>query len=101
MQKQMEEGISESIASRAEINQGMNPQDYQQAVIAGLTGAGAGPNVVSNSIKGVPSYTMQKEYSQMPMMRSIPMIRQELAPIQRQPTVGEILGIKPGSVPGI
>lgn len=39
--------------------------------------------VVSDSIQGIPQHMMRKEYAPM-------------QPIQRTPTVGEILGIKPG-----
>lgn len=35
-------------------------------------------------------------YQKLPMPNIVPM-----QPIQRQPTVGELLGIKPGSTPGI
>lgn len=46
-------------------------------------------------------YMMSKQYEPMPQVQTVPMIRKEMAPIKRQPTVGEILGIPPGSVPGI
>ena len=34
-------------------------------------------------------------------LRQIPMMVKQNAPIRREPTVGELLGIPPGSVPGI
>ncbi len=46
--------------------------------------------VMSDSIRSIPQHMMRKEYAPMPEL-----------PIQRKPTVGELLGIKPGSVPGI
>lgn len=44
---------------------------------------------------------MSKQYEPMPPVQEIPMIRKELVPIKRSPTVGELLGIPPGSTPGI
>lgn len=46
--------------------------------------------VMSDSIRSIPQHMMRKQYAPMPEL-----------PIQRKPTVGELLGIKPGSVPGI
>lgn len=47
--------------------------------------------VISDSINSIPQHMMRKEYYPMPLVQ----------PIKRSPTVGEILGIPPGSVPGI
>lgn len=46
-------------------------------------------------------HMMSKQYEPMPPVQEIPMIRKELVPIKRSPTVGELLGIPPGSTPGI
>jgi hypothetical protein len=42
--------------------------------------------VVSDSIQGIPQHMMRKQYAPIPLEQ----------PIRRSPTVGEILGIKPG-----
>jgi len=42
-------------------------------------------------------HMMSKEYAPMPPMQTIPMIRKEMIPLRRSPTVGELLGIPPGT----
>lgn len=67
-------------------------QVIEAAILGGLGGqANAPQNMMHEHIEDiVPQNFMRKEYAPMPT-----------PPVQRQPTVGEILGIKPGSTPGI